>query len=85
MFNVFDNIKLSSKHMCHFNCNLLPRINETNKNTIDNIKELSINKISSIIDKKRDPKAKLCSKSIIIPRYFHQYIKLDQSNLLINK
>ena len=79
MVGVFDNIKISSEYICPFNCNLLPRINEANKNTIDpKVKVFSINKIFSIIDKKVDPKAKLCLKSIKIPRDFHKQLKIGQ-------
>lgn len=79
LFDVFDNIKISSKHTCYFNCNLLPRKNETNKNSIDpKVKVFSINKIFSIIDKKIEPKAKLCLKSIKIPRDFHEQLKIGQ-------
>ena len=80
MFSVFDSIRISSKYTCPSNCDLLPRINEAYKNMIDpKIKEFSINKIFSIIDKKRDTKSKLCLKSIKIPRDFYQQINFDQS------
>ena len=86
MFNVFDNIRISSKYTCPLNCDLLPRINEAYKNVIDpKIKEFSINKIFSIIDKKRDNKSELILKSIKIPRDFYQQINSDQSQFNIKE
>src|SRR5215212_2271833 len=81
MFSGFDSIKTISEHVCYFNFHLFLRANEEkNKNTIDpKIKEFSINKIFSIIDKKIDPKPKLCLKSIKIPSDFHQQLNFDQN------
>ena len=86
MFGIFDSIKISIEHRCCFNCTLLPRPNEKNKNIIDpKIKEFSINKIFSIIDKKIDTKSKMCLKSIKIPTDFYEQINFDQSQLNINE
>ena len=80
MCSAFDSIKTSNEHICSFNCNLLHKTNEENKYIIDpKIKEFSINKIFSIIDKKIDPKPKLCLKSIKIPSDFHQQLNFDQN------
>ena len=86
MFGIFDSIKTSNEHRCCFNCNLLPRTNEEYKNTIDpKVKEFSINKIFEIIDKKKDPKPKLCLKSIEIPKNFHQQLNFVQSQFHNNE
>ena len=87
MFSGFDSIKTISEHVCYFNFYLFPRANEEkNKNTIDpKIKEFSINKIFSIIDKKIDPKPKLYLKSIEIPTDFHEQLNFDQSQFNNNE
>ena len=86
MFRVFDDIRISSKHICPLNWDLLPRINEAYKNMIDpKSKEYLINKIFSIIDKKRDTESKLILKSIKIPRNFYQQINSDQSQFNIKE
>lgn len=78
MFGIFDSIKTSSEHRCCFNCNLLHRTKEENKYIIDpKIKEFSINKIFSIIDKKIYPKSKLYLKCIKIPADFYQQLNFE--------
>jgi hypothetical protein len=86
MFSVFDSIKISSEHRCSVKCNFLSRTNGEYKNTIDPIiQEFSLNKIISIINKKTDPKSKLCLKSIKIPSDFHEQLNFDHIQFNINK
>jgi hypothetical protein len=80
MCSAFESIKTNSEYMCCINLNLLPRKIDKYKNMIDpKIKEFSINKIFSLIDKKRDTKPKLCLKSIKIPLDFYQQLNFDQN------
>jgi hypothetical protein len=79
MVSALDSIRTSTEHRCNFNCNLLATANEENKNTIDpEVLKFSINKIFEIIDKKRNPKLKLCLRSIKIPKNFHLQLILNQ-------
>ena len=86
MFSAFESIKTSSEHVCCFNLNLLPRKIYENKNIINlKIKEFSIYKIFSIIDKKRVTKSKLCLKSIKIPLDFYQQLNFNQNQFNQNE
>lgn len=82
MVYVFESIKTSSEYRCSFNCNLLPRITEENKNIIDpKIKQFSKNIIFSIIDNKAD--SKLYLKSIKISSYSHEWGQFDKTQFNI--
>ena len=86
MMGGFDSIKASNEYRYCFYCNSLPITNKNNKNTIDpKIKEFSIQKIFSIIDRKKDLKLKLCLKSINISKDFQTQLNFDYNQINTNE
>lgn len=83
MFPDLNSIKPSNEYKCCFNTSIIPRINKENKNITDpKIKGFSLFKIFSIIENKLYPKAKLCLKTIKIPRNFHHHFHVDLNQFI---